>query len=146
MAAAILVLAGSCSTAAVVWDKGVPPEESAKVWFLAGAIKSYNGITITRKWQNIIVIPAGEAVIGLDVELFHENVLFRLRGMEFTCHLEGEKKYTIVGDTKDGQWGVSIYEGKIRSIAWATRTGGTFLEFIPFKNQPDSFKRAGLFG
>lgn len=144
----VLILSASCTTGAV-WDKDVPPEKSATVWFHMGTIKSYNGISITRKRQSVIVIPEGEAVIGLDIDTAHEDVLFRLRGMEFTCYLEGGKTYTVAGETRDGLWGANIYEGRIKAILGGPYSdnyvGTTFLEFIAFKNQPDSFKEAGLF-
>jgi hypothetical protein len=142
----VLVLAASCSTAGAVWDESVPPEKSATVRFGWGTIKSYNGISITRKRQGVITIPEGEAIIGLEIYTLYENVMFHLRGMEFTCYLEGGKTYTVIGETKDELWGVGLYEGKVKAVVGKKYVGGTLLEFIPFKNQPDSFEEEKLSG
>jgi hypothetical protein len=137
--ALMLVLAASCSTTGTVWDESVPPEQSADVWFGMGMIKSYNGITIDKKRQTHIVIPEGEANIGLDVYITHGGVTFLMQDMEITCYLEGGKEYTILGAVKDGQWGVNLYDGMIKIII-GNNIPNTILEFIPFENQPDTFK------
>jgi hypothetical protein len=137
--ALILVLAGSCSTTWAVWDPTVPPEKSATVSFYGGTMKSYNGIGIDDRQRYYIIIPAGEAVIGLDIRISHGGVEFLARDMEITCYLEGGQEYTISGDTRDGQWGVNLYQGRIRAIVGDKALGSSFLQFIPFKNQPDTF-------
>jgi hypothetical protein len=129
-AAALLVLASSCVTTKV-WDETCPPEKSATVWFYNMTVKSYNGIGVN-KWI-AVVIPAGEANISGDVRVVHAGVGFIMKDAEFICHLEAEKEYAVHGTTKDGQWGVNLYEGtKIQTEA--------LREFIPFTHQPDTFR------
>jgi hypothetical protein len=122
-----------------VWDQSVSPEKSAALYFIRGTMKSYNGIGIDKRQQYYIVIPEGEAVVGLDIHISHGGVEFLVRDMEFTCYLEGGQEYTVLGGTKDGQWGVNLYQGKARVMAGNKTPGLTLLEFIPFKNQPDTF-------
>jgi hypothetical protein len=129
-AAIVLILAGSCVTTKV-WDETYPPEQSATVWFYQMTVKSYNGIEV-KKWASV-VIPSGEANIGGDVHIAHAGVGFLMKDAEFTCYLEAGKVYSIIGAAEDRQWGVKIYEGK-------TPKPETFLEFIPFKDQPDTFR------
>jgi hypothetical protein len=123
-----LVLAASCATMATtkVWDETFPPEQSATVWFYQITVKSYNGINVDN-WSSV-VIPAGEVNIGGNVRITHAGVPFMASGMEFTCHLEAEKEYALTGATRDGLWGVNLYEGK--------KPGDKSLVFIPFKDQP----------
>jgi hypothetical protein len=125
-----LVLISSCVTTKV-WDETYPPEKSATVWFYLMVIKSYNGIGVD-KWFSV-VIPAGEANIGGDVYVDHAGIRFLIKNAEFTCHTEAGKVYSITGATEGGQWGVNVYETKKTNPE-------TFLEFIPFKNQPDTFR------
>jgi hypothetical protein len=126
----VLALASSCVTTKV-WDEAYPPEESAAVWFYQITVKSYNGIGVN-KWASV-VIPAGEANIGGDVFIDHAGVRFLCRDMEFTCFLEAGKEYSVLGVTKDGLWGVNLYESKKIKPE-------THREFIPFNNQPDIFR------
>jgi hypothetical protein len=128
--ALVLILAASCVTTKV-WDETHPLEESATIWFYQITVKSYNGIGVN-KWVSI-VIPAGEAAIGGDVRISHAGVGFNIIDSEFSCFLEAGKEYSVTGATQDGQWGVNLYESKIPKTE-------TLREFIPFKNQPDTFK------
>jgi hypothetical protein len=128
--ALVLALASSCVTT-TVWDESYPPEKSATILFYQMTVKSYNGIGVS-KWQ-IVVVPAGEASIGGDVAISHAGVGFMARDMEFTCFLEAGKEYSVAGATKDGQWGVNVYEGRDLKTE-------SLLEFVPFKNQPDTFR------
>jgi hypothetical protein len=133
---AVLVLASSCAT--TVWDKSYPQEQSVEILFGMLTVKSYNGIGV-KGWKYNVTLPAGEINIGADIYITHAGVRFLAHDMEFVCYLEPGKKYTIVGTTKDGQWGVSLYDG---NGLWVgdTPDDSKFLEFIPFKNQPDTFK------
>jgi hypothetical protein len=131
LAAAVLALAVSCATTTKIWDESYPIEKSATVTFYQMTVKSYNGIGVD-KWRSV-VIPAGEASIGSDVYIVHAGIRFLANDMEFTCYLEAGKEYSVAGVARDGKWGVSVYEGE-------TPKNDTFLEFIPFKNQPDTFK------
>jgi carbohydrate-binding DOMON domain-containing protein len=128
--AGILILANSCVTT-TIWDESYPPEKSATVLFYQITAKSYNGIGVS-KWTSV-VLPSGEANIGGDIRISHAGVRFLAQDMEFTCFLEGGKEYTVTGAAKNEKWGVSLYEGKALK-------DDMFLEFIPFKNQPDTFK------
>jgi hypothetical protein len=92
-------------------------------------VKSYNGIGVN--WVYVL-LPAGEASIGADVTISHAGVRFIIQDMEFTCYLEPGKDYAITGAASNGQWGVNVYEG-------AAVDSNSFLEFIPFKDQPDTF-------
>jgi hypothetical protein len=132
--ALVLALASSCASTA--WDKSYPREESAEILFHMVTVKSYNGIDVKR-WTSII-LPAGEINIGADVYIDHAGTRFLAHDMEFVCYLEAGKKYTIVGAARDGQWGVNVHEG-IGGIWTGNVPGGKILEFIPFKNQPDTF-------
>jgi hypothetical protein len=129
-AALVLALASSCVTTKI-WDETHPPEKSATIFFYQITPKSYNEIGVS-KWHSV-VIPAGEAVIGGDVHINHAGVGFLAKDMEFVCHLEAEKEYSVIGATKDGKWGVNLYESK-------NLKAETLVTFIPFTTQPDTFK------
>jgi hypothetical protein len=136
VAVLVLVLAGSCATT-TVWDKSYPQEQSVDILFGMLTVKSYNGIGV-KGWKYNVTLPAGEINIGGDVYIYHAGVRFLAHDMEFVCYLEPSKKYTIIGATKDGQWGVSVYEGNSLWVGTAPDSS-KLLEFIPFKNQPDTF-------
>jgi hypothetical protein len=137
VAALVVVLAGSCATSPTVWDKDYPQEQSAEIFFFDMTVTSYNGIGV-KGWR-YVRIPAGEITIGADVNVSHAGVRFLSHDMEFGCFLEQGKKYTIIGVTRETQWGVNVYEG-IGGWVGATPADARLLEFIPFKNQPDTFK------
>jgi hypothetical protein len=67
------------------------------------------------------------------------DVQYRARNMEITCYLEKGKKYTITGGVKDDLWGINLLEGRVKAVVGSSYLGTTFLEFIPFKHQPDTF-------
>jgi hypothetical protein len=129
-AALVLVLAGSCATSPTIWDESYSREESAWVLFYQITAKSYNGIGVSAwRW---VSLPAGEANIGADVRIVHAGVGFLAKDMEFGCYFEPGKDYAISGAVKNGQWGVNVYEG-------SSVDEKKLLEFIPFKDQPDTF-------
>jgi hypothetical protein len=128
--ALVLVLAGSCATSPTIWDTSYLQEESADVLFYQMTVESYNEIGVNG-WR-YVRIPAGEANISADVYISHAGVPFLAQDMEFGCYLEAGKNYTIGGATRNGQWGVNVYEG-------AAPDNTKLLEFIPFRNQPDTF-------
>jgi hypothetical protein len=127
----VLALASSCAT--TVWDETIPPEKSATSVFYLN-VTSYNGIGVS-KW-NSVRIPAGEAVIGGDVTVSHAGVRIFIPGMEFVCHLEAGKEYSVIGAARDGKWGVNLYEDKKLSTK-------SFVAFIPFTHQPERSKSGG---
>ncbi|MDR1248220.1 MAG: hypothetical protein LBK63_02850 [Treponema sp.] len=137
VAALVLVLAGSCATSPTEWDKAYPQEQSAEIFFFDMTVTSYNGIGV-KGWRHVR-IPAGEITIGADVNISHAGARFILHDMEFGCYLEQRKKYTIIGVAREAQWGVNVYEG-IGGWIGTTPDDTRLLEFIPFKNQPDTFK------
>jgi hypothetical protein len=137
VAVMVLVLAGSCVTSPTVWDKSYPQEQSVEIVFFDMTVTSYNGIGV-KGWR-YVRIPAGEINIGAEVNVSHAGARFILHAMEFGCSLEQGKQYTIIGVARDTQWGVNVYEG-IGGWVGATPDDARLLEFIAFKNQPDTFK------
>jgi len=56
------------SCASFVWDKTIPPEKSATIWFLYYFPASYNGINVNSRNFTKVTLPAGAAEFSGDVK------------------------------------------------------------------------------
>jgi hypothetical protein len=119
----------------------------ATVLTTLGQFTAYNGVALEKPYY-IIKIPAGNATftVHMMVELFM-NTYYKADDMEFDYSFEAGKEYTVshshTGDFRPGDtgvWGVNIYDGRPRAFGrngHALNADDIFIEFVPFKNQPE---------
>ena len=127
----ILALAiGSCASMQV-FDDDVPESEQTTANFSMMKVTSYNGIAVN--WEKA-KFPAGNAILGADVDVRRGGIIFQLRGMEFSYHFMPETEYYVMGTAQDMKWGVNIYD-KMPSSGFGSSLPDP-LAFIPFRTQP----------
>jgi hypothetical protein len=127
----LTVLLGSC-TSTTVFDKTVPPEQSAKVTFLYYYPASYNGIPVkSNKMQvSIITFPAGRATFNGDMANGLREVYTKGNIANFSCVLEAGKEYVAVADYIGAEipnyriWGIYLFHDE--------RKTENLIGFIPF--------------
>ena len=126
----ILALAlGSC-TSIQVFDDALPESEQTLANFTRMKVTSYNGIAVN--WEKA-KFPAGNTVLGADVDIIRGGLIFELKGMEFSYRFLPETEYFVMGATKDMKWGVHIYD---KPPASGFGSQPEPLAFIPFVTQP----------
>jgi hypothetical protein len=127
----------SCLTS-FVWDDTIPPEESARIWFIYFIPTSFNGININPK-ANVSVLPAGNTEFSGNVRWSEGGgyVTFRFNANDaaFSCNLEGGKDYTALviyeynQEIKKRVWGIGLYRD-ITNGRWPGKD--RLIAFIPF--------------
>ena len=137
----IMLITISCSTSGTVWDDSIPPEESAKVWFLYFSPKTYNGIDVDTKKFYMATLPAGESTFSGDINWSstNGNVTYRYNQQDvvFSCNLEGGEEYTAavsreyIEEIKDYVWGIGLYK-EIKVFVGNKPPQERLIVFIPF--------------
>jgi hypothetical protein len=131
-----------------VWDETLPESEMAQISFLMPSVKSYNGVVLEKAYT-VMKIPAGIANFTIDVEI-HRYATYKAYDMEFEFPVGAGKIYVAQGqfrseDEDDEVIGVDIYVWdtmKDFSQRDMKRTSEHYAAFVPFKNQPDGWKRS----
>jgi hypothetical protein len=132
-----------------VWDETLPESEMATVSFLRPAVTSYNGVALEKKY-NAMKIPAGNANFIINAEFNARGATYRASDMEFDFPVEAGKFYIADGkfrsdDEDDEVIGVDIYVWntmKDFSQRDMKRSSEHYAAFVPFKHQPDGWKRS----
>jgi len=137
-----------------VWDDKLPPEQSAKVFFVHYYPKSYNGVNA--KPFYLATLPAGAAEFCGDIQWSNRGVntttTFNQKDVNFSCNLESGKEYTAVAtfeyieETESLHWGIGLYK-EIKTYVGNTPPEERFIAFIPFDPSVFTSNRAtsGLF-
>jgi hypothetical protein len=128
----------SASTPYPMWDETIPPEQSAKIWFVDFTPKSYNGMDVPEKMK-LATWPAGDATFSGDIDwsytmnyiLFEVKHIVREKDVLFSCNLEGgQMYYARVGFEPDRELNSPTSLG-IRLYKEGTKREN-LIAFIPF--------------
>jgi hypothetical protein len=131
-----------------VWDETLPESEMAMI-SLSGEITSYNGVAIEKGYK-IMKIPAGRANFIINAEFLYRGDVYKAANMEFDFTFEAGKVYMAAGnfrsDDKDDEViGVDIYVwDSLEDVSQKDRKRSSehYMAFVPFKYQPDGWKRS----
>lgn len=139
----IILTAVSCSTTGFVWDNTLPPEQSAKIWFLYFTPKTYNGVDFPSKVY-MTTLPAGNAEFSGDIDWYNDvgNIRyhFTAKDVVFSYNLEGGKEYSAVVSREhiegaiEDVWGIGFYRD-IKTFIGNKPPKDRLVEFIPFQSQ-----------
>jgi hypothetical protein len=129
----------SCFSTGTVWDDTIPPEQSARVWFMYFVPKSYNGIDVDAKKFRIATLPAGNAEFSGDIAWSNQGpyvtYTFRSKDANFSCRFEGGEEYIawVTYEREQGKrvWGIALYKEKIAAKLGAPDKKN-LVAFIPF--------------
>jgi hypothetical protein len=131
-----------------VWDEALPESETAQVSFQMPSVTSYNGVALEKAYT-VMKIPAGVANFTVNVDIYR-YAAYRASNMEFDFPFKAGKFYIAVGkfrsdDDDDDVIGVDIYVWdtmKDFSQRDMKRSSEHYAAFVPFKNQPEGWKRS----
>jgi len=122
-----------------VWDKTIPPEQSAKVFFVGYYPKNYNGVDA--KPFYLATLPAGNAEFCGDIQWsdqgYNTKRVFQQKDVYFSCSFENGEEYTAVTtyeyieETSSLLWGIGLYK-EISSYVGNSPPKERFIVFIPF--------------
>jgi hypothetical protein len=148
LASCMSMMNGYIKSHTKVWDETLSESEMAMI-SLGGEITSYNGVAI-EKGYTIIKVPTGRANFIINVEFLYRGDVYRAANMEFEFPFEAGKFYMTDGnfrsdDEDDEVIGVDIYIWdtlKDFSQKDKKRSSEHYVAFVPFKHQPDGWKRS----
>jgi hypothetical protein len=131
-----------------VWDETLPESEVAMVSFLIPSVTSYNGVALEKEFT-VMKIPAGNTTFTINTEI-NRGDTYRAYDMEFAFPFGAGKFYIADSafrsyDKDDTVIGVDIYVwDTIKDFAQRDmkRTSNHYVAFVPFKNQPEGWKRS----
>jgi len=141
-----VLLGVSCATyppsSTTVWDDSVPPEQTAKIFFVMYKPVEYNNNSLGKKVSKVVSVPAGFTEFTGDINYKAKwngsRVKFKEKGAVFSCTLEGGKEYWAIADYWNGEWGIILCEDEIKNRL-DFPPYSTFIGFIPF-DPPVFFK------
>lgn len=148
MAVALASCAILTKSVTKVWDETLPESETARVSFLTPSVTSYNGVALEKEYT-VMKIPPGNATFTINA-VINRGDIYRAYDMEVAFPVEAGKLYIAdstfrSNDKDDNVIGVDIY-------VWDTpqdfsqrdmkRSSEHYVAFVPFKNQPDGWKRS----
>ena len=133
----------STQSAGVVFDDSLPVEKSSWIsMYNVGTITGYNGISVNWKSSasKSIQIPAGGALLEMDIDSTQGNIIYKGRNMLFLYEFQPQKQYLFIVGKQDGGAGLKVHTYDIGEKIRQTQSGvnAHFTEFVPFLNTGDS--------